>query len=1132
MSTDQQPKDVDSNAYEINTQRFWQRAGLLHGHWLRHLDFASNKSTANRTNPYPGWNGSECILILCGKSDDAGYKRNNSIHIWLFGYELLSTIMIITRKEIYICAGSKTTQTLQQLVGSNSNESSPLGLRLITKNKSDGYEANFKELISILQRECKALRVGLIKEEMKGFAEKFQSHLESQTAAKFTICPFGEALSDVMMFKDKYETATIRKVSELTSLALKHFQKEMERVIEKGRSRTHSQLSSELLQILENPKMIKSNLKPENLDVCYDPIIQSGGKYKLKPSAECDADALHYEYGTIVIMMGFRLRDYCCNIARTFLIDASKQQKEIYNILVTVFKKGLLMLRDNTELHKVYEKCVQTIEKSKQPNLKQHFLKSCGWGIGLEFRDKNYIIKKNNKRQCKSGMIFNFQVGFENLVDADKQKRGLDKASKYSIIIADTVMVTDDQPEFLTKFNRKLLEYELNGDMDSGEKQKRSPKHNKEKDRDNDDGHGDSPNHNRNKKKSKDSRALDDAYLPAEDAPTRRVTRQSNRKSAQEQKQQLEQRKERAKKQDKLREERKRRLEELLSETGGNLVDEENENKWTDPEIFKESSDLPPTHKNGQNKLFVDLHNECLICPIMDHCVPFHIKCIKNFSISSLPGDGTYLRINFICPQSINSSRQVKQPALYEKHRDSHFVKELTYRNDNGENLQFCYQKLKELQKQFKTNKKNKMLNVQVTKQDRLQRAPANRVLTLKDLSVKPSLAGRKRGTGRIETHINGFKYVDHKRNEVYVLFNNIKNAFLQKSKNTTAVIIHFHLKNPILIGKKPSAHVQVYRDVIERFEELGRGRRRYDYDGMRAEQEEQKRIKKTNQQFKMFCDKSKQMALEHGFNLEFDKPNFDLTMNGVPNKQSTDMYPTENCLIALDDSPAFVIDMRDVEIAHFERVSYSLRNFDLVFVFKDFTQEPHRITTIPREYLDTLQDFLNWKNVLYSTGKINLDWKTLMGKIRTNLEGFINSGGWDFLLQQDDGYTNNHNRSSPNGDDDDDVAMKGPPSEDEYVPDDSDAYSDEDFSDDDDDDDYESDEYSDEDDDLNAAYEDDDDDEEGLDWDELDRRAALEDKKAAQREAETSRNTRMNTRNQQYRADNRMSNSNKRRRY
>merc|ERR1712130_9786 len=262
----------------------------------------------------------------------------------------------------------------------------------------------------------------------------------------------------------------------------------------------------------------------------------------------------------------------------------------------------------------------------------------------------------------------------------------------------------------------------------------------------------------------------------------------------------------------------------------------------------------------------------------------------------------------------------------------------------------------------------------------------------------------------------------------------------------------------------------------------------------------------RTNNQFKTFCERVEELAKQNGFNLEFDKPAMDLVFNGVPNKQSTNIYPTEHCLVALEDSPAFVIDTNDIEIAHFERVSYSLRNFDLVFVYKDFKKEPHRITTIPRENIDTLQDFLNWKNVLYSTGKINLDWKTLMSKIRTNLNGFVESGGWDFLLEHDE---NAHNEE---GEMIDDV-----PEEDQYVPDD-DEY-DEEYSDysDDEDNDYVSDE--------------DDEEDEGLDWDELDRRAAAHDNKANRKEREEKRQ-RLNALNNQYRANNAMSNHNKRRRY
>ena len=58
-------------------------------------------------------------------------------------------------------------------------------------------------------------------------------------------------------------------------------------------------------------------------------------------------------------------------------------------------------------------------------------------------RDKNYVIDRKSTMFAKTGMAFNFQVGFQNLVDKTKAKNGNDKASHYSVIIADTVMVTE-----------------------------------------------------------------------------------------------------------------------------------------------------------------------------------------------------------------------------------------------------------------------------------------------------------------------------------------------------------------------------------------------------------------------------------------------------------------------------------------------------------------------------------------------------------------------------------------------------------------------------------------------------------------------------------------------------------------
>ena len=61
---------------------------------------------------------------------------------------------------------------------------------------------------------------------------------------------------------------------------------------------------------------------------------------------------------------------------------------------------------------------------------------------------------------------------------------------------------------------------------------------------------------------------------------------------------------------------------------------------------------------------------------------------------------------------------------------------------------------------------------------------------------------------------------------------------------------------------------------------------------------------------------------------------------------------PTKNCLIALSEFPFFVLDVDDIEVAHFERMFYGMKNFDLVIVQKDF-QSYTRIDSVPMEYTD-----------------------------------------------------------------------------------------------------------------------------------------------------------------------------------
>ena len=77
---------------------------------------------------------------------------------------------------------------------------------------------------------------------------------------------------------------------------------------------------------------------------------------------------------------------------------------------------------------------------------------------------------------------------------------------------------------------------------------------------------------------------------------------------------------------------------------------------------------------------------------------------------------------------------------------------------------------------------------------------------------MRPALRGRKT-VGTLECHENGFKFISRKNDQLLVMFNNIKHAFYQPCDGEMIILIHFHLKHPIVVGKKKVVDVQFYTE-------------------------------------------------------------------------------------------------------------------------------------------------------------------------------------------------------------------------------------------------------------------------------------------------------------------------------
>jgi len=271
---------------------------------------------------------------------------------------------------------------------------------------------------------------------------------------------------------------------------------------------------------------------------------------------------------------------------------------------------------------------------------------------------------------------------------------------------------------------------------------------------------------------------------------------------------------------------------------------------------------------------------------------------------------------------------------------------------------------------------------------------------------VRPAMDG-KRVPGKVEIHQNGLRYQSplQQLQRVDILFSNVKHLFFQPCQHELVVIIHVHLKDPILIGKKKTKDVQFYREATDiSFDETGNRKRKYRYgdeEEFEQEQEERRRRADLDRQFKAFAEKIAEAGKND--NVDVDVPFRELGFNGVPFRSNVFCQPSTDCLVQLTEPPFMVITLDDIEIAHLERVQFGLKNFDMVFVFKDFHRPPYHINTIPVESLENVKEWLDSVNITFSEGPLNLNWPTIMKTVQADTHQFFIDGGWSFLATESD---------------------------------------------------------------------------------------------------------------------------------
>lgn len=941
------PSGASGGAYTINLENFGKRLKMLYSHWNEY------------TNDL--WGASEVLVVATPPpSEDLRYLKSSALNIWLLGYEFPDTVMVFMKKQIHFLCSQKKASLLE-VVKKAAKDVVGKEVVMHVKAKSDDGTALMENIFRAVHAQSRldgndTPIVGHIARETPE-GNLLETWNEKLKGANVQLTDITNGFSDLFAVKDSAEITNLKKAAYLTSSVMKHFVvPKMEKVIDEEKKVSHSSLMDDTEKVILEPAKIKVKLKADNVDICYPPIFQSGGEFDLKPSAASNDNNLYYDSTSVIICaIGSRYNSYCSNVARTFLIDANPLQSKAYEVLLKAQGAAINALRPGNKAGDSYIAALAVIEKDA-PELVVNFTKSVGTGIGLEFRESGLSLNGKNGRIIKPGMVFNVSLGFQNVQMETKNP----KTAKFSVLLADTVIVGENSPEVITSLSSKAVKdvaYSFNEDDDEQEEQHDT------------------------RLKTGNAKTL----------PSKATLRSVNHEVSKEEL--------RRQHQAELARQKNEETARRLAGNGSGASDNRGSSKPSSELIaYKNVNDLPPPR---DLMIQVDQKSEAILLPIHGSVVPFHIAHVKSVSSRQDTSHSCYIRIIFNVPGTPFNPHDANTL----KFQGAIYVKEVSFRSKDTRHISEVVQQIKTLRRQVASRESEKAERATLVSQEKLQISVSKfKPIKLTDLWIRPVFGGRGRKlSGTLEAHINGFRYSTSRPDErVDVMYANIKHAFFQPAEKEMITLLHFHLHNHIMVGNKKTKDVQFYVEVMDVVQTVGGGKRSaYDPDEIEEEQRERDRRNKINSDFQNFVNRVNDLWGQSQFkslDLEFDQPLKELGFHGVPHKASAFIIPTSSCLVELVETPFVVITLGEIEIVNLERVGLGQKNFDMTIVFKDFKRDVMRIDSIPCTSLDGIKEWLDTTDLKYYESRLNLNWRPILKTITDDPEKFIEDGGWEFL--------------------------------------------------------------------------------------------------------------------------------------
>jgi len=247
-----------------------------------------------------------------------------------------------------------------------------------------------------------------------GLFKKFQ-------AKRINLVDFSKVLTEIREVKDADEIKAIKKSCTIADRAIGIAARSIKK------EKTERQVRTDALEVLKECEA-----------QAFDFIVASGSRALYTHCQPTERRIKKHDF--VIVDLGVKVNGYCSDITRTFCLKPSKEQKQLYDLVLEaqdIAKKSIAIGRKQS----VPAKKVESFFKKHK--MLQYWKYSLGHGIGLDIHESP-SISLDSKGKFRQNMTFTLEPGLH--------KQGLGGAR-----VEDDYLMTKRGPTALTKYPKKLV---------------------------------------------------------------------------------------------------------------------------------------------------------------------------------------------------------------------------------------------------------------------------------------------------------------------------------------------------------------------------------------------------------------------------------------------------------------------------------------------------------------------------------------------------------------------------------------------------------------------------------------------------------------------------------------------------